>query len=81
MLDRGSYGGYFKACRSAEWDEKRVERLLRHYEEQSEEDAVAEDEAVLEDDLIARHKKANDQPRRRTTSGRTSAIRSKSPST
>ena len=30
------------------WDEQRVKRVLAHYEEQSEEEAVAEDEAVLE---------------------------------
>ncbi len=29
------------------WDEARVERLLSHYEKQSEEEAVAEDEATL----------------------------------
>ena len=31
------------------WDEKRVQRLLRHYTSQTEDDAVAEDEAVLKD--------------------------------
>ena len=31
------------------WDEERVQRLLQHYESQTEEEAVAEDEAVLED--------------------------------
>ena len=31
------------------WDRARVERLLAHYEEQSEEEAVAEDQAVFED--------------------------------
>jgi hypothetical protein len=30
------------------WDEGRVTRLLGHYESQSEEEAVAEDEAALE---------------------------------
>jgi hypothetical protein len=30
------------------WDEARVSRLLRHYESQSEEEAIAEDEAALE---------------------------------
>lgn len=30
------------------WDEDRVERVLAHYEEQSEEEAVAEDEAAFE---------------------------------
>ena len=31
------------------WDEERVKRALAHYESQSEEEAVAEDEAVYED--------------------------------
>ena len=31
------------------WDEKRVESVLAHYEQQSEEEAVAEDEAAFED--------------------------------
>lgn len=31
------------------WDEERVQRVLVHYEEQTEEAAVAEDEAVFED--------------------------------
>ena len=31
------------------WDEARVKRLLQHYTSQTEEEAVAEDEAVLED--------------------------------
>jgi len=31
------------------WDEPRVRRVLAHYEEQSEEQAVAEDEAAPED--------------------------------
>jgi len=31
------------------WDEKRVKRLLEHYESQSEDEAVAEDEAAYED--------------------------------
>jgi len=30
------------------WDEMRVRKVLEHYEEQSEEEAVAEDEAVFE---------------------------------
>jgi hypothetical protein len=30
------------------WDKKRVERVLAHYEYQSEEEAVAEDEAAFE---------------------------------
>ena len=32
-----------------DWDEERVQRLLQHYKSQTEEEAVAEDEAVLED--------------------------------
>ena len=31
------------------WDDERVQRLLQHYKSQTEEEAVAEDEAVLED--------------------------------
>ncbi|CAN5816767.1 hypothetical protein BH18ACT11_BH18ACT11_08060 [soil metagenome] len=31
------------------WDEDRVRKVLRHYEVQSEEEAIAEDEAALED--------------------------------
>jgi hypothetical protein len=31
------------------WDIDRVRRVLKHYEEQSEEEAVAEDEAAIED--------------------------------
>lgn len=31
------------------WNQERVDRLLEHYETQSEEEAVAEDEAALED--------------------------------
>ena len=31
------------------WDEERVERVLAHYENQTEEEAVAEDEAAWED--------------------------------
>ena len=31
------------------WDQERVERLLEHYETQSEDEAVAEDEAAFED--------------------------------
>jgi hypothetical protein len=31
------------------WDEKRVQDVLSHYETQSEEEAVAEDEAAFED--------------------------------
>jgi hypothetical protein len=32
----------------AGWDEKKVQRVLAHYEEQSEEDALLEDEAGVE---------------------------------
>lgn len=31
------------------WDEERVNRVLAHYEEQTEEEAVAEDEATFAD--------------------------------
>lgn len=31
------------------WDEERTRRVLAHYEEQTEEEAVAEDEAAFED--------------------------------
>lgn len=31
------------------WDEKRVQKVLAHYEEQTEEEAVAEDEAAFQD--------------------------------
>ena len=31
------------------WDEARVSRVLAHYDEQTEEEAVAEDEAAAED--------------------------------
>ena len=31
------------------WDEDRVRSVLAHYEDQTEEEAVAEDEAALED--------------------------------
>ena len=31
------------------WDEERVRRVLAHYEEQTENEAVAEDEAAFED--------------------------------
>jgi hypothetical protein len=31
------------------WDEERVRRVLAHYEEQTEEEAVAEDEAAFQD--------------------------------
>jgi hypothetical protein len=30
------------------WDEERVQKVLAHYERQSEDDAVAEDEAAFE---------------------------------
>lgn len=31
------------------WDEERVQRVLAHYEAQTEDEAVAEDEAAFED--------------------------------
>ncbi len=31
------------------WDEERVRKVLKHYDEQSEEEAVAEDEAAFDD--------------------------------
>ena len=31
------------------WDEEKVRRVLAHYEEQTEEEAIAEDEAAFED--------------------------------
>jgi len=31
------------------WDEERVQKVLTHYEEQTEDEAVAEDEAAFED--------------------------------
>ena len=31
------------------WDEERVRKVLAHYEEQTEEEAMAEDEAAFED--------------------------------
>ncbi len=31
------------------WDEERVRQVLAHYEEQTEDEAVAEDEAALEE--------------------------------
>jgi hypothetical protein len=31
------------------WDQERVQRVLQHYEKQTEEEAVAEDEAAFED--------------------------------
>jgi hypothetical protein len=35
------------------WDEKKVQRVLKHYEQQTEEEAVAEDEAAYEDSAQA----------------------------
>ncbi len=37
----------------AGWDEQRVQRVLAHYESQSDEEAVAEDEAAYEDSTQA----------------------------
>lgn len=38
----------------AGWDEKRVRRVLKHYEAQSDEEAVAEDEAAYEATTLQR---------------------------
>lgn len=35
------------------WDEERVRRVLAHYEDQTEDEAVAEDEAAYEDNTQA----------------------------
>jgi hypothetical protein len=35
------------------WDKDRVQRVMAHYEQQSEEEAVAEDEAAFEDERLA----------------------------
>ena len=35
------------------WEEKKVQRVLKHYEQQTEEEAVAEDEAAYEDSTQA----------------------------
>ncbi len=35
------------------WDEKRVQRVLRHYESLTEEEEVADDEAAFEDSTQA----------------------------
>ncbi len=35
------------------WDEDRVRRVIAHYEQQNEEEAVAEDEAAFEDETLA----------------------------
>jgi hypothetical protein len=35
------------------WDEERVKRVISHYEDQSEEEAVAEGEAAFEDEGLA----------------------------
>ena len=35
------------------WDEERVRKEISHYEEQSEEEAVAEDEAAFDDKNVA----------------------------
>lgn len=35
------------------WDEEKVRRVLAHYEEQTEEEAVAEDEAAFENQTHA----------------------------
>lgn len=35
------------------WDEDRVRRVMDHYEQQNEEEAVAEDEAAFENEALA----------------------------
>ena len=35
------------------WDEERVRKVLAHYEEQTEDEAVAEDEAAMEESTEA----------------------------
>ena len=35
------------------WDEDRVRRVIAHYEQQTEEESVAEDEAAFEDEDLA----------------------------
>jgi len=35
------------------WDADRVRRVMAHYEQQDEEEAVAEDEAAFEDEALA----------------------------
>lgn len=35
------------------WDDDRVRRVIAHYEQQSEEEAVAEDEATLDNETLA----------------------------
>ena len=35
------------------WDEDRVRRVIAHYEQQTEEESVAEDEAAFEDESLA----------------------------
>ena len=42
------------------WDEERVRRVLSHYEEQDELEAVAEDEAAFEDKRYTLMKVPND---------------------
>ena len=37
----------------AGWDEDRVRRVMAHYEQQTEEEAVAEDEATFEDENLS----------------------------
>jgi hypothetical protein len=34
------------------WDEERVKKVRKHYEQQTEDEAVAEDEAALEDEAL-----------------------------
>ncbi len=36
-----------------DWDEKRIKRVVDHYEDQSEDEAIAEDEAAWEDTAVS----------------------------
>jgi hypothetical protein len=45
------------------WDEQRVRKVIAHYEAQTEDEAVAEDELVpVVKELIAKHHSKNSQP-------------------
>ena len=47
------------------WDEERVREVLRHYDEQTDDEAVAEDEAALQDDAatVREHSSVPRSPR------------------
>jgi len=47
----------------AGWDEQRVRRVLAHYESQTDEEAVAEDEAAYEDSTQAMMEVPREVPR------------------